>query len=195
MVIVEKWLDWRLAGETEILGEILPQRHFVHNKSHMTRPGFWTRATAVGSQRLTAWAMARPKWWSQFCVSSKVPAILDPCTQYLNSPKDNSVDPQCEISLKSVQKFQRFRWKINMILPLYTKSLDFIPRTTDVKYYTLTISVPKCLIYCLLEGNTNIWDERGSSFSCHHHRLLKITCYPFETAIVLVTPYFKSPWF
>jgi hypothetical protein len=37
-VIVEQLVEWRLAGETEILGENLPQRHFVH-KSHMTRPG------------------------------------------------------------------------------------------------------------------------------------------------------------
>jgi hypothetical protein len=28
-----------LAGETEILGENLPQRYFVHHKSHLTRPG------------------------------------------------------------------------------------------------------------------------------------------------------------
>jgi hypothetical protein len=40
MVIVEKLVERRLAEETEVLGGNLPQRHFVHHKSHMTIPGF-----------------------------------------------------------------------------------------------------------------------------------------------------------
>jgi hypothetical protein len=39
MVILEQLVEWSLAVETEVLGENVPQRHFVHNKSHMTRPG------------------------------------------------------------------------------------------------------------------------------------------------------------
>jgi hypothetical protein len=39
MVIVQQLVEWWLAGETEVLGENLPQRHFVHHKFHMTRPG------------------------------------------------------------------------------------------------------------------------------------------------------------
>jgi hypothetical protein len=61
MVIVEKLVEGRLARETEVLGDNLPRRHFIHHKSHMTGPEVWTRAAAVGSQRLAAWAMARPK--------------------------------------------------------------------------------------------------------------------------------------
>jgi hypothetical protein len=29
-VIMEQLVEWRLAGETEVLGENLPQLHFVH---------------------------------------------------------------------------------------------------------------------------------------------------------------------
>jgi hypothetical protein len=35
---MENLVEW-MAGETEVLGENLPRRHFVHNKSHLTRPG------------------------------------------------------------------------------------------------------------------------------------------------------------
>jgi hypothetical protein len=50
-VIVKQLVEWRLAEETEVLGENLPQRHSVHHKSHMTRlalePGrrVWKPAT------------------------------------------------------------------------------------------------------------------------------------------------------
>jgi hypothetical protein len=40
MVNVEELVEWRLAGETEVLGENLPQRHYVLHKSHLTGPGF-----------------------------------------------------------------------------------------------------------------------------------------------------------
>jgi hypothetical protein len=40
IMMMENLVEWRLAGETEVLGENLPQRHFIHHKSHLTRPGF-----------------------------------------------------------------------------------------------------------------------------------------------------------
>jgi hypothetical protein len=36
---MENLVERRLSGETEILEENLPQRHFAHHKSHLTTPG------------------------------------------------------------------------------------------------------------------------------------------------------------
>jgi hypothetical protein len=36
-MIVEKQMEWRLAGETEVLGENLPRRHFCPSQNP-TRP-------------------------------------------------------------------------------------------------------------------------------------------------------------
>jgi hypothetical protein len=52
MVIVEKLVEWRLAGETEVVGENLPQRHFVHHKFHMIRPR--GKAAGAGNWPLTS---------------------------------------------------------------------------------------------------------------------------------------------
>jgi hypothetical protein len=60
-MIVEKQMECRLAGETKVLGENLPQRHFCPSQNPTWPDRVWTQAAVVGSRRLIASAMARPK--------------------------------------------------------------------------------------------------------------------------------------
>jgi hypothetical protein len=53
MMSVEQSVEC-LAGETEVLGENLPECRFIHHD--LTRA--WTRAADVRSRQLTAWATA-----------------------------------------------------------------------------------------------------------------------------------------
>jgi hypothetical protein len=50
--------DWQ--GKPKYSEKTCPSATLSTTKSHMTRPGFEPRTAAVGSQRLNAWAMARP---------------------------------------------------------------------------------------------------------------------------------------
>jgi hypothetical protein len=49
-MIMEKQMECRLAGETEVLGENLPQRHFVHFFLNLPNPS--SRTMALRSTQL-----------------------------------------------------------------------------------------------------------------------------------------------
>jgi hypothetical protein len=55
-----RWnVDWQ--REPKFSEKTCPSATFVHHKIPHYHARFWTQAAAVGSRRLTAWAMARPQ--------------------------------------------------------------------------------------------------------------------------------------
>jgi hypothetical protein len=61
-MIVEKQMgnvDWQ--GKPKFSEKTCPSATFVHDKIPHDQTRVWTRAAAMGSRRLTAWAMARAK--------------------------------------------------------------------------------------------------------------------------------------
>jgi hypothetical protein len=73
MMMIENLVEWRLAGETEVLGENPPQRHFVNHKSHLPDPGSnpGRRGGKPATNRLSYGAAkaVRSKAWTIFARS------------------------------------------------------------------------------------------------------------------------------
>jgi hypothetical protein len=51
---MQNLLEWILAEETEVHEENLHQRHFVHHKFNLTRPGLDPRQLQWEASKLTA---------------------------------------------------------------------------------------------------------------------------------------------
>jgi hypothetical protein len=62
IVRMENLVEW-MAGETEVLGRKPAPTPLCPSQIPLDQTWDWTRAAAVGSQRLTASAMARPTTW------------------------------------------------------------------------------------------------------------------------------------
>jgi hypothetical protein len=100
------WSERRLQVKPKNSEKNCPSATLSHHKSHMTRSGFEPRTAAVGSQRLTAWAMERPcincyttwKIITHFDCQNTLPLILpaDSCDTCMWQ----GLFPHCSLSLQ-----------------------------------------------------------------------------------------------
>jgi hypothetical protein len=86
IMMMENFVEWRLARETEVLGENLYQRHFIHHKSYLTR-----LELEPGPPR---WLVSSC-WWENFSTLAGNKKAIKICTRehfYITALKVHNLD-------------------------------------------------------------------------------------------------------
>jgi hypothetical protein len=142
IMMMEKLVE-RLAWETWVVGENLPQCRFVQHKPHVparTR----TRSAAVGSHRLTTWATARPVW-NNFSQES----IFYP--EYASSRSVRNVGNNLRGSTRSHARIRYLQYVRLFILH------KFIKLNSNVFYRSCRTV---CLRLCYITETKTSWQHR-----------------------------------
>jgi hypothetical protein len=133
-----RWnVDWQ--GEPKSSEKTFPSATFVHHKIPHDQTRVWTRAAAVGSQRLTAWAMARPL---HQCITTMPVGWHSICGLHNNSVRlykvpreDRSVFGEVTVSAIQNKKLDRYTCvlfrKVSEIQLFYSA----VPKLLINRYY------------------------------------------------------------
>jgi hypothetical protein len=150
-----------LAGETEVLGENLPHCYFVHQKSHMT----WPRAAAIGSRRLTTWAMARPH------LTNQPTTELTPRSWFLREKPPVAQLLKDVSTLYGTRRFITIFTRAHHGLPSWARWVQSIPpnllpiRST----YRVHLIVRDFIILIMLDEDNKLWISTDNQYVLWHY--------------------------
>jgi hypothetical protein len=142
MMSVEQSVEWELPEETELLGENLPQCHFVHHKSHMTWPEI-----GPGPPRWEAWGMVRPQT-----------TIMNACGGWTKQKSSKIVIVFWSVTLCSlVNRYKHLRW--NLRLQSWGQKSEF--------HLDLATNVSNCTSVFPIVRSSYLIHKRISGYNCH----------------------------